>query len=162
NPAVALPSGNSSNGAFTPGEGAAGTQWAPSQQYIDGTTLPTFPASDDFRALTLYLKSDANGQIILDQTTLTPLSGSTHTLTILTGFEVRSGPSTWNGANGASWNTAGNWLEGTVPTGKGRNATFAGAGGSVIVGVPVSVGFINFTGSNYTLSGATITLDDNS
>jgi hypothetical protein len=162
NPAVALPSANSANGSFTPGEGAAGTQWAPSQQYIDGTTLPTFPTNDDFRALTLYLKSDSSGQIILDQTTVTGLSGTIQTLPILNGFEISSGQSTWNGANGASWNTAGNWFEGTAPTGKGRNATFAGAGGSVTIASPVSVGFINFTGSNYTLSGATITLDDNS
>jgi HEAT repeat protein len=162
NATMDLPAANSIDGLFTPGEGAAGTQWAPAQQYIDGTTSPTFPASDDFRALTLYLKSDASGRIFLDQTTVTGLSGISQPLPVLNGFEITAGQSTWNGANGASWNSAGNWAEGDVPTGKGRNATFAGMGGSVNVQSPVTVGFINLTGSNYTIGGATITLDDNS
>jgi hypothetical protein len=162
NPSVDLPTGASSDGNFSPGEGASGTQWAPTGQYINGLAAQSFPTTDDFRALTLYLKSDANGRIVLSQTTVTGLSGTTQTLPVLNGFEIAPGKNTWSGSLNTSWNDAGNWLEANVPNGKGRNATFSGAGGTVNIGSAVSAGFVNFTGSSYTITGQTLTLDDNS
>jgi hypothetical protein len=73
-------------------------------------------------------------------------------------------PSTWAINTDGNWFTPGNWI-GDVPSGPRTTACFTGATpATVIVDSPVTVGGIIFdpgiTGTNYTLSGSAITLDN--
>ena len=88
-PLIFMPGANSADGNFTPGDGSGGTQYAPAGQYIDGTTIPTFPnANNDFAALELYATSDATGKLVFAETTVVGLSGATQVLPVLNGFEI--------------------------------------------------------------------------
>src|SRR6185436_5538609 len=110
-PLINMPSGQSANGAFTPGDGSGGTQYAPAGQFIDGSAMPTFPAGDDFRAIELYATSDGTGKLIFAETTVAGLSGQSQVLPVLNGFEIQKDQRSWLSAPGGSnWNDAANWI----------------------------------------------------
>ena len=79
-----------------------------------------------------------------------------------------SGQGTWVGTT-ASWNTSGNWTDGvntgvpgdgTRPAGR-DTATFSGSGtvaGSITLDINPSLAALSFSGTNYTLTGGSLTL----
>ena len=87
----------------------------------------------------------------------------TGTISIVTSGGVSG---VWASNTSGNWETAGNWVADTAPTGAGQTATFGDSIGTVSATVtltaPETVGILNFNGSmggNYTLAGTnTITL----
>lgn len=70
------------------------------------------------------------------------------------------GTGTWD-TTSAFWNTSATGTGGTVTAWNNSNldtATFAGTAGTVTLGVPITVGNVTFTVTNYTLTGSTLTL----
>ena len=59
----------------------------------------------------------------------------------------------WNTSATGSGGTASAWINGNVDS-----AVFAGTAGAVTLGVPVTVGNLNFNTTGYTLTGSTLTL----
>jgi hypothetical protein len=166
-PLVFLPQANSTDGNFTPGDGTGGTQYAPSGQYIDGFnggTVPTYPTTDDFRAVSVYATTDANGMLIFAESTVVGLAGATQTLPVLNGYEVIKDERGWNGGTGTNWSNINNWAGTSIPNGKGQCASFGtSANTTVAVDTAVTVGRLAFSGSSFTIGGAgTLTLDDTS
>src|SRR5688572_8917184 len=162
-PLIFMPGANSTDGNFTPGDGSGGTQYAPAGQYIDGTTVPTFPNGNDFAAIELFATSDATGKLVFAETTVVGLSGPTQVLPVLNGFEIARDNRVWSGGTGTAWNTAANWT-GNIPNAKGQVANFGNTtNASVDIDAPTTVGRLNFSGAAMTIGGAsTLALDDNS
>jgi hypothetical protein len=84
------------------------------------------------------------------------------------GVGAASGSWASNASTG-TWETAGNWVGGTVATGGGQTATFGDSIGSgsasITLTEPETVGTLNFNGSSggsYTLVGANLTLTSGS
>jgi autotransporter-associated beta strand protein len=71
---------------------------------------------------------------------------------------IQAADGTWSGGNG-NWSDAGNWSGGAA-SGADSTATFSGAGGTVNVNAPVTVGNLAFSSDNWTIasSGASNTL----
>jgi hypothetical protein len=163
-PLIFMPSGNSTDGVFTPGDGSGNTQYAPDGQYIDGSAAPTFPAGDDFRAIELFATSDGTGKIVFAETTVTGLAGTTQILPILNGFEIQKDQRSWLGTPASTnWNDAGNWSGGAIANNKGQVANFGNTSAtSITVDAPTTVARLNFSGSSLNIGGGTLTLDDTS
>ena len=161
---IVMPSGNSTDGAFTPGDGSGGTQYAPEGQFIDGTAAPTFPAGDDFHAIELFATSDGAGKIIFAETTITGLAGTSQILPVLNGFEIQKDQRSWlSTAASPNWNDPANWSGGAIPNKKGQVANFGNTSAtSINIDAPTTVARLNFSGSSLNIGGGTLTLDDTS
>jgi autotransporter-associated beta strand protein len=116
-------------------------------------TLSTI-GNDIAGSLTSFILREGNGAI--------PKSISVDELRIDPSWAQVTMPAgnSWIGASGASWSTDGNWSSGTHPNAASSFVNFFGAGGSVVVDSPQTIGCMNIQNtSGYTVSGATLTFD---
>ncbi len=123
--------------------------------------------------LLMTYSGSASGQFtsVFDNGSRLPASDSTYSggsLEVSGSAPAFSGSGTWNGSTGSSWSASANWTPNSVPgngtTGTDK-ATFNNSAGTVTaitLDINPNLAGLNFSGTNYTLSGGTLTLQNNS